>query len=351
MGMIGYIVICGVAAIGSAILTRIVQHIMTQQGVVDCPKTQKRKIHKTPIPLGGGIAIGVTWIIGVFIAYAYGMLGHDISIQQLIGIAIGCVLLLIGGYLDDRYQYTAKQQIIAPMLAVGIVMLSGVGIDAITHPLSGVSISLNTGLWYVLWIADILIFFWILSMMFATKLVDGLDGLVTGIGVIGGSILCFLSMQQAWFRPEVSIIAAVFVGACLGFLVFNWHPASIFLGEGGSLCIGYMLAVIAIVSGGKFATALLVMGLPFLDMIRVIMHRIRNKQSIFIGDSEHLHFKLLHSGLNHRQAVLLMYTICLVFGVTALFLQTHEQIIALIFLCILMLLLSIWFSSKEQKKI
>lgn len=186
-----------------------------------------------------------------------------------------------------------------------------------------------------------------MSMMFTTKLLDGMDGLSTGIVTIGAIVVFFLSQQPQWFQPEVSLFSTIFIASCLGFLVWNFHPAKVFLGEGGSLFIGFILGIMAIISGSKIATTLLVMAIPMLDVIRVIILRLKKKKSIFVGDSEHLHFRLLNSGLGQRQAVLLLYSIAFVFGISTLFLQTNQKLIALLFLFILMMLLALFFSRKK----
>ena len=162
-------------------------------------------------------------------------------------------------------------------------------------------------------------------------------------------MIFFLSRQPEWYQPEVAILAVIFFGACLGFLVWNWHPAKIFLGEGGSLFTGYVLGVLAIVSGGKIATTLLVVGIPMLDVLRVIIRRVQKRKPIFVGDNEHLHFKLIDSGLSQRQAVLLLYSISFLFGITTFFLQSKQKLIALSFLLVLMLLIGVWFSRREHR--
>ena len=131
------------------------------------------------------------------------------------------------------------------------------------------------------------------------------------------------------------------------FFDWNWHPAKIFLGEGGSLFMGFMLGGLAIISGGKIATTLLVLGLPLMDMVRVIIERIKKGKPFYEGDSEHLHFRLLQSGFSQKQAVLLFYTIAFLFGVSTLFLQSSQKLIALTFLFVLMMLLGIYFSRKK----
>lgn len=336
----------------SLVLTPLVAILMRRLAVVDRP-TQKRKIHKKNIPLGGGLAIALAFFISIFWAlFRTHDIGFDIEAKHIIGIFVAAVVLFIGGFLDDKYNFSPWKQICFPILASIIAIASGIGLESITSPTGGIwrldvfTISLS-GLGSFIVLADMLVFFWLMGMMFTTKLLDGMDGLSTGIVTIGAIVVFFLSRQPKWFQPEVSLFAVIFIASCLGFLLWNSHPAKIFLGEGGSLFIGFILGVLAIISGSKIATTLLVMGVPMLDVLRVIALRLGRKKSIFVGDSEHLHFRLLHSGLDQRQTVFLFYTIAFVFGMSTLFLQTNQKLIALLFLFILMLLLGVYFSKKK----
>ena len=110
--------------------------------------------------------------------------------------------------------------------------------------------------------------------MYTTKFLDGLDGLVSGLSVIGGLIVAGLCLFTKFFQPEIATISLIFAGACAGFLIFNFYPAKIFLGEGGSLFCGFILGTLAIISGGKIATTLLILGIPILDLIWVILRRL-----------------------------------------------------------------------------
>lgn len=189
-------------------------------------------------------------------------------------------------------------------------------------------------------------------MMYTTKFLDGLDGLVSGIGAIGAIILFIVSLF--WDVPQsgTSILALILAGSCLGFLRYNWHPAKIFLGESGSVFIGFMLAVLAIISGAKIATALLIMGIPMLDVAWVILRRIfKEHKSPFAGDAKHLHFRLLQVGFSHRRAVLFLYLLVIIFGTSSLFLQSQYKIVALGILLVMMIILasSLVLTYKKKK--
>ncbi|MFH1947244.1 MAG: MraY family glycosyltransferase [Candidatus Magasanikbacteria bacterium] len=334
-------------------ITPIIRVVMRYFKIVDEPKLEKRKIHKKRIPLGGGLAIFVSFFVIIFLVLIFtDKLRNDVGLNHLLGFFLGGLVLMIGGFLDDKYRLKAKQQIIAPILATIVVIAFGVGPDIITNPVGGVinlqifQLTLNNAVnWF--WLADLVVFVWLMVMMFTTKLLDGLDGLVTGIVLIGALMIGFLSLQDLWLQPDVALLSFIFAGACLGFLIWNWHPAKIFLGEGGSLFMGFMLGGLAVISGGKIATTLLVLGLPMMDMVRVIFERIKKGQPIYVGDNEHLHFRLLKSGFSQKQAVLLFYTIAFLFGISTLFLQSSQKLVALLFLFVLMMLAGVYFSRKK----
>ena len=337
----------------SLILTFCVAWMMRRFEIVDLPRVLGRKIHKKMIPLGGGLAIFASFFIIVGLAFVEGSrLGQEITSRSMLGLLIGSLILMVGGFLDDKYNLRPRYQFLFPILAALSVIVFGIGIPAVTNP-SGGLIDLSTiripvdGLGNVVLFADLLVFIWLIGMMYTTKFLDGLDGLVAGITGIGALVIFFLCLQKQWFQPEIALVSIIFAGACLGFLVWNWHPAKIFLGEGGSLFAGFILGTLAIISGGKITATLLIVGVPMLDLIRVVIRRLQNKKPIYIGDSEHLHFRLLESGLSHKQSVLLLYSISFLFGLCALFLQSSEKLIALSFLFILMLLVGVWFSRKK----
>jgi UDP-N-acetylmuramyl pentapeptide phosphotransferase/UDP-N-acetylglucosamine-1-phosphate transferase len=171
---------------------------------------------------------------------------------------------------------------------------------------------------------------------------DGLDGLAGGVSGIAFFVLFFLSLTPTVLQPETAFLCIILAGCALGFLPYNFHPAKIFMGDSGSYFLGFMLAVLAIIAGGKIATALLVLGFPILDAFWVILRRILSFHSPFIADKKHLHHRLLEVGLSQRQAVGLIYFLSLCFGAVALFLQTGKQkSIALLVLGMVMFFLAI----------
>ena len=246
------------------------------------------------------------------------------------------------GFLDDKYNIRTKS-FIGPLLAAILAVALGITVTYITNPFTaGTGLYGRSLLYFSGTIGPIFSFFWLLGMMYTTKFLDGLDGLVSGIGAIGAIILFIVSLF--WDVPQsgTSILCLILAGSCLGFLRYNWHPAKIFLGESGSVFIGFMLGVLSIISGAKIATALLIMGIPILDVAWVILRRIfKEHKSPFAADAKHLHFRLLQVGFSHRGAVLFLYFLSLIFGVSSLFLQSKNKIVALLILIIIMLILAV----------
>lgn len=160
-----------------------------------------------------------------------------------------------------------------------------------------------------------------------------------------GSSTCRPSVK--FFQPDVAIVALVLAGSCLGFLFLNFNPAKIFLGEGGGQFLGLMLGSIAIIAGSKIATALLVMAVPIIDLVYVIVGRLKNRQSISEGDRRHLHFRLVDSGFKQWQAVLIFYLFAALFGISALFMTSGWKLITLLGLIFIVIILETVVSRKQ----
>lgn len=341
----------------SVITTLAIRRIALRYNIVDKPSP--RKIHTRAVPLLGGLGIFLSFFIMLFIFREELVVGK-LQYHHWSGFFVGAIFLMIGGFLDDKYDIPPRWQIVWPLLAIICVIAGGVGIGKISIPggdmlyLDQWKISLwqiNNSVFYLVILADLFTLLWLLGMMYTTKLLDGVDGLVSGITAIGGLIIFLFTSSAPYYQPDIALASLIFAATCIGFLIFNWNPAKIFLGEGGSLLVGYILGVLAIISGGKVAIALLVMGMPVLDVGWTILRRIaRGKNPFKFPDKKHLHHRLLEAGLSQKQTVAVFYILSILFGGSALFLQTKGKIYALSLLIILMIAIVINFHYLDKKR-
>lgn len=335
-----YIQIFIITLLSSAALTFLVMKLAAKLGITDKPDAD-RKIHGRAVPLLGGLAIFAAFFVILYFVHDK-LLTGNLEPRHWLGFFIGAGFLMIGGWLDDKYKLKPARQIIWPILAVVSVIAGGVEIEKITNPLGGF-IYLGAG-------STVLIAAWLLGMMYTTKLLDGLDGLVSGLTAIGAMVIFIFTMSAKYYQPDIGLAALILAAACLGFLFFNWHPAKIFLGEGGSLFLGYALGVLSIISGGKIAIALLVMGIPALDVAWTILRRLAAGKNPFrFADRKHLHFRLLNLGLSVKKSVLVFYFISIIFGLAALFLQSIGKVLALAVLLVIMILVVMFFAYLDRK--
>lgn len=336
-----------VAFVGAVMVTPLVRSGARALGVLDAP-TLPRKQHTHPTPLLGGTAIWVAFVGAVAIGlYWYPDVFDALSTRLLVGMLFASGVLMIGGYLDDRYALPPRTQILFPSIAAMCMVLVGVRIDTITNPLGVGVITLPDV------VATVGTWVWLMVMMYTTKLLDGLDGLATGVSAIGSLMIVALTATVAFWQPDIGALAAAVAGACIGFLVYNFHRASIFLGEGGSVLLGFLLGTCAIVAGSKIATTLLVLGVPVADMVRVAVMRWVRRAPVTRGDATHVHHLLLRAGFSHRTTVLLLYAFALTFGMTTLVASPWQKaltILAIVLLTWGIAAVILWDSSDATKK-
>lgn len=316
----------------AVVITPLVKKLAWKIGAVDIPRPP-RWLHKHPVPKMGGLAIFLSALVVIVLYVNWGDINYQIvPLKFITAMIAGAAVLVVGGILDDKYDLPASLQWISPALAALIVVLSGigVGISFISNPF-GEPISLKFA---ILGIPGAAIFswFWLMGMTFTTKFLDGMDGLVSGIGLIAAVSLFFLSIGPQVNQPITATFALILAGALAGYLIYAFYPASIFLGEGGSTLIGFMLGVLSIILGAKITTAFLVMGIPILDVAWVLVRRLWYGRSPFVGDRLHLHMRLNDIGFSQRATALILYLISAVFGFTAVFLQSMGKLIALLVL-------------------
>jgi UDP-GlcNAc:undecaprenyl-phosphate GlcNAc-1-phosphate transferase len=260
---------------------------------------------------------------------------------------------MVVGYIDDAMRLKYQWRLLASVVAVLLILGGGLNFDGITNPFGG---TIGLDFWKintkyfgtVLVGVDILAFRWLMGMMYTIKILDGLDGLATGVTAIGAlSIAALAGGATKFFQPDVSMVAIIFAATCLGFLILNFYPAKIFLGEGGGQFLGLMLGVLGILAGSKIATALLVMAVPIVDLMWVIVSRLFSGQSVAKGDRRHLHFRLVDIGLKQWQAVLVFYGFSALFGLSALYMSSIFKIISLILLVVAIIVIEVCVSKRQ----
>lgn len=340
-----------VSAIIALLITPVVRRLAFAVGCVDRPKGG-RHIHTKETAFLGGLAVILSMTMVVLGYVAFGAFNVAVVPSRFMyGIAAAVLVLVFGGYLDDRYTLPAHYSFIFPAVAAIAVVGSGigVGIGTLTNPLGG-TISL-VGTLAGIPLSALFVWCWIMGMTYTTKLLDGLDGLAAGVSLIGGLVMFALSLTERISQPVTATLAIVFVGALAGYLVYAFHPASIFLGEIGSTFLGFFLAVLAVLTGAKIATAVLVMGIPILDVVWAVVRRLWRGRSPFSADREHLHFLLLDAGLTQRQVVAIFYALAAIFGFIAVFLQSMGKLIALGALLTVMVGLIGFLATVYRKKV
>ena len=332
-----------VSLAATVVLVPLVRRLAVSWGILDVPGAD-RKQHVRPVPLLGGLAIFAA-IALVTVVYRGQLLGGFLLGKHLAGILLGALVLVIGGALDDRYNLKPRWQLLFPALASLIVIASGLGVDYVTNPFGGI---LRLDLWtwklfsaggvpyQLTFPGDLFTFAWLLVMSYATKLLDGVDGLVSGLTFIGAAVVVLLSLTPEVGQPELARLAAIVAGAFLGFLFWNRPSARIFLGEGGSTLAGWLLGVMAVLSGAKIGITLLIMAVPLLDLAWTLARRIFVERKPWDqGDRGHLHFRLLDSGLSPWATDLFYWSFAAGFGAIGLFIGGRDKILALVLLAAL----------------
>ncbi|MCW5932837.1 MAG: undecaprenyl/decaprenyl-phosphate alpha-N-acetylglucosaminyl 1-phosphate transferase [Fimbriimonadia bacterium] len=327
-----------IALVVTYLLTPWVRQLAMRKGVMDIP--DKRRVHTDPIPRWGGLAI----YVGVMVACLLGLarlylLADSLPVfieraMPLIGLLVTGTLVTAVGMLDDKYQFSAVIQLGTLLFAGFIVQVFGVQIEGINNPFGGDSSSRYAASRWVQfgWMAIPITAIWIFVITKTMDTIDGLDGLAAGVSAIAGLALALMALQAADMNDQpyphwlIAIAAAAITGAAAGFLRYNFNPAKIFMGTGGAQFLGFMLAGLSILGTFKAATAfaivvpVLVFGLPILDAVTVVIRRLLSKQPIYQADKRHIHHKLIELGLTHKQTVLLLYGVALIFAVVAVWL-------------------------------
>ncbi|MEG6512223.1 MraY family glycosyltransferase [Desulforamulus ruminis] len=322
--MINFVLPCLLALLISFALTPLVRKLAFKIGAIDQPDC--RKVHCKTMPRLGGLA--------VFLAFSVAVLLTQPLDSRLVGLLTGGLLIVLLGILDDTRGLPAKVKLAGQIAAAAAVIPFGIQVEFITNPVDGHM--LHLGIWGIP-----VTIFWIISVTNAVNLIDGLDGLAGGTAFIAALTMAAITWQQQdGTGMEVTLLALVLAASILGFLRYNFFPAKIFLGDTGSMFLGYALGTLAVMGVAKTATAIsvivpmVILGIPLLDVLFAILRRYQSQRPIFQPDKEHLHHRLMALGLSHRQTVLAIYAVNLILGVSAFLLTelTTSQAALLLFI-------------------
>lgn len=323
----GPIVVVFLAAAGVALLlTPLVRRLVLRHGVVDHPDA--RRVNVTSIPRSGGLAVAAAFLsVAAMFVYlnesaAWVPVPLTLSSPDLIALFVGGAAAAAIGAVDDLFDLRARWQLAGQLLLASFAVGLGVVIEFIANPFGAGVIRFDGA--FALGFS----IFWIVGMMNSINWIDGLDGLSSGVALIACVTLGLLSLTTQVGQPMIAVLCFALAGALLGFLRWNFHPATIFIGTSGVQFVGFTLAVLSIMGTAKVAVALLVLGVPILDTFWIIIRRLMEGRSPFSPDRSHIHHRLLDLGLSHRHTVLVIYAICASLGLIALLLSQVTQLYA-----------------------
>lgn len=322
-----------VALLVSMVVMPAVILLAQRTGAMDAPNA--RKVHKKPIPRIGGLGIYAGFMAAIiFVAVKFGLDGEQL--KETVGLIVSGSLIVVLGLLDDYKNLPAKVKLAGQILAAAVlVLIFDVRIEFITDPF-GEYIYLDN--FPIPYLAVPVTIFWLVGLTNTVNLIDGLDGLAAGVASIASFTIMLIALEQNFVL--VAVLTAALAGAAVGFLKYNFNPAEIFMGDTGSMFLGFMLAGISVTGAVKSVAAIALvvpifaLGLPILDTTFAIVRRIRGGVPIFKPDKGHLHHRLLSVGFTQRQAVLLMYVISALFGLSAIALTAVSSQIAVIILLV-----------------
>jgi UDP-GlcNAc:undecaprenyl-phosphate/decaprenyl-phosphate GlcNAc-1-phosphate transferase len=314
------------AGLISLVLTPLVRRFVLRHDIVDHPA--ERRVNVAPVPRAGGLAVAAAFLVVAALFVVANESAHwvpeplTISTWDLVALFIGGAAAAALGAIDDLFDLRARWQLAGQVaLAVGAVVL-GIGIDVIGNPF-GRGVIRFEGIF-----AAGFTLFWIVGMINSINWIDGLDGLSSGIALIAAVTLGLISLTTQVGQPLIAVLCFALAGSLAGFLRWNFHPATIFLGTSGVQFVGFTLAVLSILGSAKVAVALLVLGVPIIDTFWIIVRRVSEGRSPFSPDRSHIHHRLLDLGLSHARTVAVIYVLCIALGALALVLSEVTQLYA-----------------------
>jgi UDP-GlcNAc:undecaprenyl-phosphate GlcNAc-1-phosphate transferase len=312
------------AAVLGFLLAPFTGQLGARAGLIDYPRPGE--VQTQPVPRTGGYGMALAFLVTVGLVW---LLTGEVPgghAAKLGGLALGILVTMPLALVDDARRVGPAPQLLWH-LGLGLVaVLCGALIDSVANPFGPRPFPGTIPL--PLWVAIPFTIFWVAGMVNTLNWIDTMDGLAAGVSAIAALVLFVLSMRLG--QQSVAVLPLILAGVCLGFLPHNFHRARLFMGTCGSVFLGYTLAVLAIIGGAKIATALMVLGVPIFDTAWVILYRtLQGRNPTRGGDNAHLTHRLLGVGMSVRKTVLLLYGLCLGFGLLALTLQGAQKLAGL----------------------
>lgn len=315
--LVGHVLMAiGVAVIISFLATPLVKSLAYKVGAIDVPK-DGRRMHKVPIPRLGGLAIFLAFLLST-------LLFAEID-RQMQGILMGAVIIVILGVMDDIMTLKALPKFFVQIFAASIAVYHGCVIQFVSNfNLFSDTLYLNLG-----WLSVPVTIIWIVAITNAVNFIDGLDGLAVGVSAISAGTMLVIALMVA--EGNLAIVIAALLGACIGFIPYNFNPAKIFMGDTGSTFLGYILATLSIQGLFKmyaiisFAVPFLILGVPIFDICFAFLRRIAKGQNPMVADRGHVHHRLIDMGFSQKQSVAITYMLTAILGLAAVVLTTSGE--------------------------
>ena len=345
-----FTIICLFCLVISYFVTGKVLNLAQKYNIVDDPKLEPtRKKQPQPVPLLGGLGFGIVAGLGtifVWLMMRFNWFNQSARLYQnlfydfhLGWILVAGVILTIGGFLDDKLNFSSRRMFLIINIAVIIAVgLGGVRVESLSYPFDRI-------LPDQLWLHSLLAYIWIMLCVSATKFLDGHDGLVATIGVWTLLTIAVVSLFANVNQPLIFILACIWASSILGFLPYNLPNAKIYLGEIGSETIGFVIGVLSILSGAKVATASSIIGWFVLDLLLVFIIRFQAHKNLLAGGREHWHFRLVDSGFSKWQVLIFTLVIVVVSSILGLTLPTQFK--PFVWILQLLILLIIFFGTQK----
>ena len=335
-----YALVLATGGVIALIVTPLMGRLGVRLNIVATPGGRRR--HSGVVSRLGGVGLALGFF-GALIASRFLSIptADPNETRRFWGLAIGGALMFVVGLIDDRFELPPGTEYLGYLLAAVVATAGLIILERFNNPLTNATVVLPALLYIPLTL------FWMTGMIVTVNWLDGLDGLAAGVSAILAAILAIHMIRSG--QPSVVPQALALLGAALGFLVYNVSPARVHLGSNGAFFLGYVIAALGLIGGGRVATVLLVMGIPIVDVAWTILDRWRHGASPFRGDRRHLHFRLQDAGISTQTIVFIYWAFCAIAGVLGLVLSSRlSKLVALGLLAAITVLLLLYLSRTHE---